>query len=161
MAEHRYLIALGSNQRHHRHGGPEQVLTAAFASLDSEGLAIDATAPIRGSAPIGPSRRRYANAAAIIRTHLDPPALLAHLKAIERRFGRRPGGQRWRARVLDLDIILWSGGTFTARTLTVPHAAFRQRDFVLAPARAIADTWRDPKTGLTIRHLAHRLRRAS
>ena len=161
MAEHRYLIALGSNQRHPRHGEPEQVLSAAFADLDREGLALDATSPIRGSAPIGPSRRRYANAAAIIRTRLDPPGLLAHLKAIERRFGRRPGGQRWRARVLDLDIILWSGGTFTARTLTVPHAAFRQRDFVLAPARAIAGTWRDPKTGLTIRHLAHRLRRAS
>ena len=40
---------------------------------------------------------------------LDPPAMLAALKAIERDFGRR-AGRRWGARVLDLDIVAWSGG---------------------------------------------------
>jgi 2-amino-4-hydroxy-6-hydroxymethyldihydropteridine diphosphokinase len=36
----------------------------------------------------------FANAAALVDSPLDPPAMLARLKAIERAFGRRRG-QRW------------------------------------------------------------------
>ena len=109
--------------------------------------------------PIGPSIRRYANSAAVIESSLEPPALLALLKRIEREFGRRLGGQRWSARVLDLDLVLWSGGCFAAPNLTIPHPLFRERAFVLAPAAAVAAGWRDPVTGLTIRQLRARLTR--
>lgn len=44
--------------------------------------------------------------------------------------------------------------------LTVPHVAYRTRDFVLRPALPIAADWRDPLGGLTVRQLLHRLRRA-
>jgi len=118
-----------------------------------------AVAPVLLTDPIGPSRRRYANSAALIETRLDPPALLAMLKRIEHEFGRRSGGQRWTSRVLDLDLILWSGGAFAERGITVPHPLFRERDFVLAPALRIAANWRDPVTGLTLRHLHARLTR--
>src|SRR5690606_11786402 len=134
----RYLIALGSNRCHGRHGRPEAVLRAAFAALDRKGLAIETTSPILATAPLGPSRRRYANAAALVRTKLAPDALLDRLKRIERRFGRRRGGRRWAARVLDLDVVLWSGGGWCSPGLTVPHPAFRSRAFVLRPAAAIA-----------------------
>ena len=86
--------------------------------------------------------------------------LLITLKAIERKFGRRAGGQRWSARVLDLDIVLWSGGAWSSRNLTIPHPQFRRRGFVLAPAQDIAAQWRDPRTGLTLRQLHHRLIRS-
>lgn len=105
------------------------------------------------SAPIGPSLRRYANAAAIIETTYSPPELLAHLKAIERRFGRGKGGQPWAARVLDLDVILWSGGIWASKGLGIPHPEFAKRSFVLRPAAQIAPKWRDPLTGRTIRQL--------
>jgi 2-amino-4-hydroxy-6-hydroxymethyldihydropteridine diphosphokinase len=59
--------------------------------------------------------------------------------------------------VLDLDVILWSEGAFAAPGLTIPHPLFRQRDFVLRPASAIAGAWRDPLTGLTVRQLRARL----
>ena len=85
--------------------------------------------------------------------------LLAVLKEIERRFGRRAGGRRWSARVLDLDLVLWSGGAWSSPSLTVPHAAFRERDFVLAPARALVPDWRDPVTNLSLRQLKARLTR--
>ncbi|MXP40514.1 2-amino-4-hydroxy-6-hydroxymethyldihydropteridine diphosphokinase [Altererythrobacter soli] len=156
---HRYLIALGSNVRHPRHGRPQDVLSAALERLGGEGLKIAASAPAIASDPIGPSIRRYANSAVIVETPLDPSALLALLKRIEREFGRRPGGQRWRARVLDLDIVLWSGGPYVDRTLTIPHRLFRERDFVLRPASAIAPQWRDPVSGLTLRQLHARLTR--
>ncbi|MCW1429647.1 2-amino-4-hydroxy-6-hydroxymethyldihydropteridine diphosphokinase [Novosphingobium sp. JCM 18896] len=155
----RYLIALGSNRRHHRHGDPRGVLRAAFAALDRKGLKLKASSPIMASAPLGPSRRRYANAAALVKTDLAPDALLDRLKTIERRFGRRRGGQAWSTRVLDLDIVLWSGGAWASPGLTVPHVSLRERRFVLAPAVTIAPTWRDPLTGLTLRHLLARLDR--
>ena len=107
----RYLIALGSNIRHYRHGRPAAVVAAALARLDAEaGVAVERASPIIASAPLGPSRRRYANGAALLVTALGPPELLALLKAVERGFGRRGGGRRWGARVLDLDIVLWQGG---------------------------------------------------
>jgi 2-amino-4-hydroxy-6-hydroxymethyldihydropteridine diphosphokinase len=109
--------------------------------------------------PVGPSIRRYANAAAVIETSLEPLALLAALKRIERAFGRRAGGQRWSARVIDLDVVLWSGGPFAAPSLTIPHPLFRERRFVLGPALAIAGQWRDPLSGLTLRQIHARLTR--
>ena len=134
------------------------MLEAALARLEDEVTVQDA-APVLLTDPIGPSLRRYANSAAVIETTLDPPELLALLKRVEREFGRRPGGQRWSARVLDLDLILWSGGPFVGPGLTIPHPLFRARDFVLAPAAHIAPDWRDPVTGLTIRQLHARLTR--
>lgn len=84
--------------------------------------------------------------------------MLARLKGIERAFGRRRG-QRWSARVIDLDIVLWSGGPWSSPGLTIPHMAFRERDFVLAPLLGVAPDWRDPLSGLTVRQLHARLRR--
>jgi 2-amino-4-hydroxy-6-hydroxymethyldihydropteridine diphosphokinase len=159
LAQHRYLVALGSNMRHPRHGAPPAVLRAALVQLDAGRLRLEAASPIVASAPLGPSRRRYANAVAVVRTRLGPERLLARLQRIEARFGRRPGGMRWRARVLDLDVVLWSGGAFGSRDLTIPHLQFRKRGFVLGPALHIAAEWRDPLTGLTVRHLTARLTR--
>ena len=155
----RYLIALGSNRRHPRHGPPECVLRAALRAIADQGIAVIAAAPIVHSAPLGPSRRRYANGAALVETALAPPDLLGLLKTIERGFGRRGGGQRWTSRVLDLDVVLWSGGAWSDPDLTVPHREFRKRDFVLGPALRIAPDWRDPITALSLRQLHARLTR--
>ena len=155
----RYLVALGSNVRHARFGPPEAVVRAALAGLDRAGLALLAAAPIARSRPLGPSRRRYANTTALIASDLLPPQMLERLQAIEHGFGRRRRGQRWSARVLDLDVVLWSGGPWRDPVLTIPHPRFRERRFVLAPAARIAPTWRDPITHLTLRQLAARLTR--
>ncbi len=147
-----YAIALGSNRRG-RHGGPRDELRAALEAIGG----VVAASPIVETAPVGPSIRRFANAAAIIASDENPPELLARLKRIEREFGRRRG-QRWGARVLDLDILLWSEGVWGTAALTVPHPHFRTRDFVLDPLARIAGGWRDPLSGLTVRQLRHRLR---
>ena len=122
-------------------------------------MRVVAAGPLLQTAPVGPSPRRYANSAAIVEAPLDPPAMLALAKRLEREFGRRPGGQRWTARVLDLDLVLWSGGAWAEPGLIIPHPRFRQRGFVLAPAARIAPRWRDPVTGLTLRQLHARLTR--
>jgi 2-amino-4-hydroxy-6-hydroxymethyldihydropteridine diphosphokinase len=135
------------------------VLAAALERLEAEGVTVIAPAPVLHTAPVGPSRRRYANSAALIETALAPPALLSLAKRVEREFGRRPGGQRWTSRVLDIDLVLWSGGCWAGRGLTIPHPLFRERAFVLAPASRIAPRWRDPVTGLTLRQVHARLTR--
>jgi len=108
---------------------------------------------------MGPAGRSFANAVALVRTALDPAALIRALKRLERDFGRRDG-RRWGPRVLDLDIILWSEGMFCDAGITVPHPAFRERRFVLDPLAQIAPGWRDPVTGLAVRQLAHKAKRA-
>lgn len=157
---HTYLLALGSNMRVAGVGRPRAVLAAALAALPREGVSVAAASPIIASAPLGPSARRYANAAALIETVLGPRELLDLLKRIEAGFGRRALGERWRARPLDIDIVLWSGGTWADAALTIPHPRFRERRFVVAPAAAIAPDWRDPVTGLTLRRLHARLTRS-
>ncbi|MGB3378758.1 2-amino-4-hydroxy-6-hydroxymethyldihydropteridine diphosphokinase [Allopontixanthobacter sediminis] len=154
-----YLVALGSNVRHPRHGDPRKVLAAALDSLGRAGLAVVSASPPVSTAPIGPSQRHYANSAAIVASDLPPEKVLDRLKRIERDFGRTGSGQRWRARVLDLDIILWSGGSFGSAALVIPHIAYRDRSFVLGPAATVAASWRDPITGLTIKQLHTRLTR--
>ena len=153
---HRYLIALGSNMRVPGIGGPRAVVGKAFMALEEKGLTLLATSRIVDSRPVGPSQRLYANAIALVETGLEPPALLRTLQGIETRFGRTRRGQRWRARPLDLDIVLWSGGVWQSPGLAIPHPHFRERAFVLQPAARIAPRWRDPHTGLTLRQLAAR-----
>jgi 2-amino-4-hydroxy-6-hydroxymethyldihydropteridine diphosphokinase len=155
----RYLIALGGNQPHPRYGSPERVLEAAIMALSRTSSQLIGQSRIMPSAPIGPSIRTYANAAVILETDMLPPALLCELKALEATFGRRNGGQRWRARPLDLDIILWSEGCWNDRSLTIPHPLFRERRFVLVPAVEVAAGWRDPISRLSNRHLLTRLDR--
>lgn len=147
----RYAVALGSNRRG-RHGAPAAEVRAALAAIGG----VTAVSPILASAAVGPSTRRFANAVAVIASDEPPPVLLARLKAIERAFGRRRG-QRWGARVIDLDIVLWSDGSWSDRALHVPHRAFRERAFVLAPLAAVAAGWRDSASGLTVRQLLARL----
>jgi len=149
MATAIYAIGIGSNRRG-RHGGPAEEVRAAIAAIGG----LVAASPVIGSAPLGPSIRRFANAAILIASDEPPPVLLARLKRIEAAFGRR-SGRRWGARVIDLDILLWSGGIWRDRRLTVPHAALAERPFVLAPLTRIAPGWRHPVDGRSIRQLAH------
>jgi 2-amino-4-hydroxy-6-hydroxymethyldihydropteridine diphosphokinase len=146
MAVTSYAIALGSNRRS-RHGSPAETLRAAAAAIGAERVST-----IRATAALGPAGRGFANAVAIVSSALEPPALLAMLKETERAFGRRRG-RRWGPRVLDLDIILWSGGAWAEEGLIVPHPEFRSRRFVLEPLAELVPGWRDPIGGATVRQL--------
>jgi len=145
-----------------RIGNPRRVVQAALAAIEAEGFDVLVASAIIESAPVGPSLRRYANSAALIACDFGPEDVLARLQRIERAFGRRRAqrrGQRWRARALDLDIVLWSGGVFVSDDLVIPHTEMRQRGFVLGPASMIAHGWRDPVSGLSLAHLNARLSR--
>lgn len=154
-----YAVGIGSNRAGRYGKRPTQIVAAALEALDNGPLSLLDAGPILHSAPLGPSNRRYANCAALIASALMPGEVLLCLHEIEARFGRKRH-QRWGARTLDLDLILWSEGSFATDGLTIPHPAFRERDFVLGPLAQIAPEWHDPLTGLSIRQLLVRLRSA-
>jgi 2-amino-4-hydroxy-6-hydroxymethyldihydropteridine diphosphokinase len=153
---HLFAIALGSNRPHGRFGRPAGVVEAAITRLDSDFELFDASQIMLNPAR-GLRGRDFANAVALVQSDLEPREMLVELKAVERAFGRR-GGRRWGDRVLDLDILAWSGGSFHSAGLTIPHRRLAERRFALEPLASIAPNW--PLQGsLTARHLAHRLAR--
>jgi 2-amino-4-hydroxy-6-hydroxymethyldihydropteridine diphosphokinase len=83
----------------------------------------------------------FVNAAAVVETTLDARALLDAMLAIERDFGRdraTDGSDRWGARTLDLDLLLYGGQVIDAPGLHVPHPHLHERAFALVPLVEIA-----------------------
>ena len=109
--------------------------------------------------PMGgpPGQPKYLNGAAQIETDLEPSALLAVLKRIERLLGRAAAGPRWGPRPIDLDILLYDDLVVDEPDLIIPHLGLRERRFVLAPLSEIAPDARDPVTGRTVSDLLARL----
>ncbi len=72
--------------------------------------------------------------------------MLDALQAIERHHGRRREDEdgRWRARTLDLDLLLYGDECIATPRLTVPHPGLAEREFVLYPLTEIAPGLRIP-----------------
>ena len=152
------IIALGSNQRHGRHGAPVAVVRAALTALATSGVTIVSVSRLRATAPVGPKQRGYVNAALRGTTMLGPQVLLAALHRIEADFGRKRR-RKWGARVLDLDLIAYGSLIVTKHGLRLPHPEMHRRTFVLDPVCDVFPDWRHPRLGLTARQLRVRLTR--
>ena len=83
----------------------------------------------------------FLNGAVEIETRLTPRELLEHLFEIERRYGRcreqDEGGQGYRNRTLDLDLLLYGKESIEEPGLIVPHPRMLERDFVLVPLKEL------------------------
>ncbi len=122
-------IALGSNL-----GNPLQQLESALDNLATcQDLSLLACSPWYRSAARGPGEQPdYINGVAALCTDLSPGALLDRLQAVERAHGRERG-ERWAARTLDLDILLYGERVVDEPHLHIPHPRMRERNFVLYP----------------------------
>ncbi|MCK9563477.1 MAG: 2-amino-4-hydroxy-6-hydroxymethyldihydropteridine diphosphokinase [Bacteroidales bacterium] len=132
----RAFIAIGSNL-----GNPRRQVASAVAALaelpDSQLVAVS---PWYRSAAIGPGEQPdYLNGVAELRTRLAPRRLLAALQAIEETQGRQRT-ERWAARTLDLDILLYGDAVIAEPDLIVPHPRLAERNFVLYPLADLAPT---------------------
>ncbi len=137
-------IGLGSNL-----GDRELALTEAVRALKSFLSAVE-VGGLYESAPLGgPAQPPFLNTALVGRAHVEPEPLLAVLKFLERRAGRRRG-QRWGPRELDLDLLLHGECVRSAPELVLPHPEIRRRSFVLAPLADVAPTLRLPPDGTTV-----------
>jgi 2-amino-4-hydroxy-6-hydroxymethyldihydropteridine diphosphokinase len=144
------LIGLGSNLGD-RHRNLQAALDALAASDGIRLLAASGrheTQPIGGPAGQAP----FLNAAATLETSLPPEVLLARLQEIETRLGRTRG-ERWSARPLDLDLLLYDDVVLQTPQLALPHPRMAFRRFVLQGAVEIAPAMRHPLIGWSISQL--------
>jgi len=91
------------------------------------------------SKPMGPQdQENYINGVLALKTSLSAIELLDALQAIENEAGRVRKENRWGARILDLDIILFGNEIINTERLTIPHYGMSEREFVLIPLAEIA-----------------------
>ena len=91
-----------------------------------------------------------------VETELDPPALLRHLKRIEKKLGRR-ATFRYGPRAIDLDILFYADLIYSTDSLQIPHPLATERAFVLVPMLEIAPDFVHPVLGKSIRDLARKV----
>lgn len=141
-------IALGSNL-----GESQQNLEQAISQLNqSPEITVNDVSSWYETVPVGPAQPNYLNGCALLTTSLPPHPLLDTLLRIETQFGR-VRQERWGARTLDLDLLLYEDIVLDTPRLQLPHPRMRERAFVLVPLEEIAPNWVDPITGSAIAHL--------
>ncbi|MDT8406943.1 MAG: 2-amino-4-hydroxy-6-hydroxymethyldihydropteridine diphosphokinase [Methylococcales bacterium] len=123
-------IGLGSNLNNPR----QQILTARAELIKPAHIEEIGFSSLYQSPPMGPQDQpHYINAAIAIRALLSAEDLLAHMQHIERDHGRIRN-QRWGARTLDLDLLLYGDQRIDLPgQLHVPHPGIAHRAFVLHP----------------------------
>ena len=150
-------IALGSNLSNEI-GDSEKIVQAAITQLatDPEIDVVKVSRWYRSKAITLPNtapQPDYINGCAILKTSLTPLYLLEKLFKIEQLFGRERR-QRWGARTLDLDLLLYGDRQMDTTELVLPHPRMGDRAFVLLPLAEIAADWIHPVNQVAIGELA-------
>lgn len=150
------IIGMGSNQ-----GDREATLDAAVEALKATPhVHVWTVSGYYETFPVGgpPGQEPFLNAAVLTEPTLDPLSLLERLHDIEARFGR-VRDERWGARTLDLDLLLYGQEVRRTPQIVVPHPRLAFRRFALVPAVEAAPWSLDPLTNLTVNELLANLDR--
>lgn len=138
-------IGLGSNLSDPR----VQVINAAKELDNISASNVIALSALYLSKPMGPQDQDdYINAVVALETSLSALELLDALQGIENSAGRVRKDNRWGARILDCDILLYGNESIENERLTVPHYGMKVREFVLLPLAEIAPSLHLPDGSL-------------
>jgi 2-amino-4-hydroxy-6-hydroxymethyldihydropteridine diphosphokinase len=91
----------------------------------------------------GKGEFEFLNIACSLSTDLLPAMLLSSLREIERRM-EPVRHDKWKPRIIDIDILTYGQTVWEMPGLTIPHALMPIRKFVLEPLCEIAPKWRHP-----------------
>lgn len=146
-------IALGSNLDS-EFGDRAANLRTGIERVGALGRVV-AVSDFYDTAPVGYlDQPRFLNAALLLETEQQPLQLLEGLLGIERAMGRdRSATVAKGPRVIDLDLLLFGDEVMETPSLTLPHPAMRERQFVLEPLAEIAGDIIDPVTRQSIKQL--------
>ena len=127
MQENEVVISLGTNL-----GDKLKNLKNALSNIESFGRILNKSR-IFSSDPWGyDSENEFLNMGLVIKTSLEPMQLLKKLKSIEKQMGRGPKmGQSYQDRIIDLDILIYSGIIIDNEELSIPHPKIKERKFSL------------------------------
>jgi 2-amino-4-hydroxy-6-hydroxymethyldihydropteridine diphosphokinase len=129
-------IGVGSNLSNPR----LQVRNAIAQITQAENITLISASSLYISKPMGPQDQDdYVNAVICIETNLAPLELLDTLQAFENQAGRVRKDNRWGARILDLDILLFGELVMDTQRLTLPHYGIKEREFVIFPLEEITE----------------------
>lgn len=145
-------VALGSNL-----GDREEHLSQGVQDIaDLPGSSNLVRSSIYETSPMGPTEQPdYLNAVCAFNSTLAPLPLLKELKLIEGRHGRVQATQRWSARPLDLDILVYAEQLINLPELTIPHVGIAHRSFVLWPMNELDDQLQIPELGAVTELMKH------
>ena len=148
------FIGLGANLDSGEYGPPMATLTAALAALKTNKCKVLRRSSWYRSAPVPVSSQPwFVNCVAELVSDLAPDRLLAHLHAVEDRFGRVRSSPN-APRTIDLDLLIYDDLVLaTDPGPLVPHPRMQQRAFVLLPLRELAPDWVDPRNGRSLQDL--------
>jgi len=134
------FVAVGSNL-----GDRCALLDYALRRLRAtDGISRVRASPVYESSAVGPGAQPdYLNAVFELGTTLPPVELLSLLQTIENDAGRIRG-ERWAARTLDLDLLLYGNTAQAGPRLTLPHPRIAERNFVVYPLFDLVPHWRLP-----------------
>jgi 2-amino-4-hydroxy-6-hydroxymethyldihydropteridine diphosphokinase len=97
----------------------------------------------------------FVNGAVKVSTSLPPLDLLALLKSIESKMGRRKTDVRFGPRVFDFDIIFYNDEIIDTPKLVIPHPRMHYREFVLRPMCDLSPGLIHPVLNKSIAQLIH------
>lgn len=127
----RIYISLGSNIERERH------MRAALAALHAQFADLQCSS-IYESEPVGFQGDNFFNAVAACDTEKPVRAVVQSLAAIEAQQGRVRTAERFAARTLDLDLLLYGDLVVQEQDIKLPRAEILTHAFVLCPLAQIA-----------------------
>ncbi len=147
------LLGLGSNL-----GDRRAWLQAAVDALPDERVRVLGSSSVYDTDPVGEvlDQPSFLNACLLVRTRLEPLALLDAVKALERELGRREG-PRHGPRPIDIDVLMLGEERLSHPRMTLPHEQLLSRRFVLVPALELDFGLRAPGAGALSEALADAL----
>ncbi len=141
----RVYLGIGSNL-----GDRLSNLCCAVQMLDQADIVHDKLSSIYETQPVGfKEQPDFFNAIVAAETCSSPAQLLAKVRLIETRLGRKRLF-RWGPRIMDIDILLYNREKVDTASLVIPHAELFNRRFVLVPLHEISPDLEIPGTELTV-----------
>ncbi|RPD99070.1 2-amino-4-hydroxy-6-hydroxymethyldihydropteridine diphosphokinase [Aureibaculum marinum] len=140
-------LSLGSNL-----GDRLKNLQMAIDLIEQIGCRISNVSSVYQTASWGFESDDFLNICIEVSSNLKPESLLKSVLKIETDLGRERGNlSEYKARIIDIDVLLFDHEIILNTNLTIPHPHMLERKFVLAPLAEIAPDVKHPITKNTIK----------
>lgn len=144
-------LGLGSNKANRL-----DYIQKAITLLKDNAIELVAQSSLYETAAWGNTQQAaFLNMVVQVNTTLSPVQLLDLCQQIEKSMGRIRQ-QKWGARCIDIDILLFGQQHIQVTDLIVPHPRMHERNFVLLPLMEIAANYKHPVLKQTIERIAQK-----